>query len=106
VVNAQLKGPVARWDGTSQRILGLRDRLALGSLQGSIPGLSLLLVITARNGAPLYTQRAGIELLAGFGLNDGGFHRLPETELWRDPERLQRAVERALAPLLEHTGRR
>jgi len=104
VSSAELRGPVARWDGTRQRMLRMRDRLAVGALRGSVPGLSLLVVITSRSGEPLYAQRSGIELLARFGLQGEGFHRVPEGELWQDPERLRTAVERALEPLAELNG--
>jgi hypothetical protein len=99
-VAARVHNTRAMWDGTSEKLMTLGDRLlALRGLDGSVQALSLQLVIEGRDGRRLYARRGGIRLLARLGPDLQEIERVPEDELWRDPSALSRAIAYTLAPL-------
>jgi hypothetical protein len=100
VVEAQFAGGRAVWDGTSQSIKagGLVKGFFAGSPDGTMGALSLQVVALTANGTPLYEEAGGIEVLSKLEGKD--FVLVPRNELFTDQERLQKAVDIALDPLL------
>lgn len=116
-VEAEVTDGSARWDGTSQsmtstgtKILAILDALVPNDdgqpdydilPSGFVEALSLSIVVEDSSGTALYSQRSGIESLRTRITSD----RLEESELFQDGDRLERAITRALAPLLEEFRR-
>jgi len=104
VVSAKLQSDHASWDGTSQGAgKGKFWKALLGvSHSGTIPALSLLVILSDTADTDLYVNAGGIELLAKVSAN--GIVPVPREELFLDEERLDKAVRLALDPLLGRTG--
>ena len=104
VVGAELKSDRASWDGTSQGAgKGKFWKALLGvSHSGTIPALSLRVVLSDTADTDLYVNAGGIELLAK--VSTSGFVDVPRHELFLNDERNVKAVTLALGPLLGRTA--
>jgi hypothetical protein len=100
VVPAKLEHDKAKWDGTSQgasrqgfwkAVLGI-------SHDGTIPALSLHVLLSDTEDTDLYRNIGGIQVLAKADVN--GLQDVPRSELFVDEERNSKAVHLALDPLL------
>jgi hypothetical protein len=100
IVEAPFAGGRAAWDGTSQSIKagGLVKGFFAGSPDGTMGALSLQVVALNGNGTTLYEEAGGIEVLSKLDGKD--FVLVPRNELFSDNERMQKAVDIALDPLL------
>ncbi len=102
VTKASWSGNTATWDGVKDATTGKTGFWAsfvASDYSGSIPALSLVLPITSTNGETYYVGRGGIQLFAHFSL--GTFVNIPESMLFADLERDDKAVSVALRPLLK-----
>ncbi len=97
-VEAPVSSGVAKWDGTSQTIAGPGFPL---SMEGTVLALSLVIVIEDMDGVELYFNGAGIEVLEKWDLKTRDLAFVPQAELFADGERILKAVNTALAPLIE-----
>lgn len=103
VVPAELRSDRAKWDGTSQGAgKGKFWKALLGvSHSGTIPALSLQVILSDTEDTDLYVNSGGIELLAK--VSASGIVDVPRDELFLNEERNVKAVHLALDPLLGRT---
>ena len=106
VVPAKLDGDRARWDGASQGAAkhGFWKAVAGVSHSGTIPALSLRIVLSDTEDTRLYENAGGIQVLAKADID--GLRDVPRGELFVDHERNSRAVHLALDPLLHPVAAR
>jgi hypothetical protein len=98
--NAPFGGGWAHWDGAQQQIRpgGFWSNVFLGSVSGTVEGLSLIASMRDMDDRLLFVNAGGIQLLTT--LSTGGhFVRVPVSQLLKDPERNATAVALALGPL-------
>jgi hypothetical protein len=90
-------GGKTEWDGTSERVSHAG--------KGTVPALSLVIVVEDSTGGVIATGRGGLRVLAVF--RDGRFQPRAPHELFADEERNLKAVRAALSPFLTpaQTGR-
>lgn len=109
VVEAPHSSGVAQWDGASQAVSGLGARLlhaidALldlgeGSLrEGFVAALSLVVIIEDLDGAEIYRQAGGIQVLERVA--DDEVIAVDPDDVLADWDRLQQAVRIAVGPLI------
>lgn len=100
IVPAKLEHDRASWDGTSQGAgKGKFWKALLGvSHSGTLPALSLHVVLSDTDDTDLYENAGGIELLAK--VSASGSVPVPREELFLNEERNAKAVHLALDPLL------
>jgi len=98
-LTAQFSSGSAHWDGASQKlwkgtqgVFGILDKRT-----GSVPAVSLLVVITDTEGNRLYVDTGGLSLAAR--IDGNGFKDLPEDSLFGNPLRNSNSVRLALAAL-------
>lgn len=120
LVEAPFEGGVAKWDGISEDVRVLAGQVldwvatvaaALASLggessdaslpAGSVPALSLGIVIENIQGVEIYSHAGGIQVLEKMGWNEHDWQPVSSSELFADEERRLRAVRLALRPLRE-----
>jgi hypothetical protein len=103
-VGAKLDHDQAKWDGTSEGA-GRKTfwKALLGvSHSGTIPALSLHVILSDTDDTDLYVNMGGIQVLAKIGPG-GNFDPVPRAQLFSDEERNTKAVHLALDPLLGRT---
>ena len=100
-------GVRASWDGASEALeTGAFDKVLSPRGNGTVPALSLVLSIEDLEGAPLFVNAGGIQVLSklapGAG-NFGGnsFVQVSKDQLFTDEQRMQLAVQYALEPFLK-----
>ena len=114
LVDAEFANGVAKWDGTSQSVASFWEHLGetLSALasglsnggystnypSGTVSAVSLRVGLYDLEGSELYTNWAGIELVAD--KKDGTFY--PDEQRFQEPERIRQSVENALGPLIHH----
>jgi hypothetical protein len=101
IVGAKLDHDQAKWDGVSQ---GAGKKTFLKALigvshYGTVPALSLQVVLSDTTDTDLYQNAGGIEVAAKIGPNSQ-FDPVPREELFIDEERNVRAVHLALDQML------
>jgi hypothetical protein len=103
VVPAKLDNDRARWDGASETAATKKFwKAVLGvSHSGTIPALSLHVMLSDTGDRDLYENAGGIQVLAKAGV--GGLQNVPREQLFADEERNLKAVHLALDPLLGRT---
>jgi hypothetical protein len=103
VVPAKLDSDRARWDGASETAATKKFwKAVLGiSHSGTVPALSLRVMLSDTDDRDLYENAGGIQVLAKAGV--GGLQNVPRAQLFADEERNLRAVHLALDPLLGRT---
>ena len=88
-------GDMVEWDGVRERIG------SAGGIQGSVPALSLVLIVSDSSGAPIHCARGGIQLL-----EKGNFwhapRRVDDRKVLTDQSKDSVAVALALAGLIAH----
>jgi hypothetical protein len=99
---ASFAAGVAKWDGASEVSTGDKSRLAAmfnpsAASSGEIDALSLEVRITDLAGRDLYESFGGVQLAARF--QGGRFVPVPQSELFSDPKRDERATQVALEAL-------
>jgi len=100
VTEAHVSGGVARWHGVEEPAVTPAARSAWSRLRaGKLEALSLAVNVRGEAGSLLYSEPGGVRLLSRFGRNDK-ITPVLDAELLDDPDRLERAVRLALAPLL------
>ncbi|NND83109.1 MAG: hypothetical protein HKN50_11830 [Gammaproteobacteria bacterium] len=91
----------AQWAGTTQKIKHKGDGLfgaILGTNYGGTVGASAIrIVISDRQGKPVYNWSGGIEVL--MQRNGKDLEILPKERLWQDKKRVLKAVKYALKPI-------
>ena len=93
---AQIIGETASWDGVSEQVADIPGwQKLLVSTRGTTKALSFGLVVEDADGAALHAGLGGIGLTER--LERDRFVRVPPEELFADPARDRRAVDRALA---------
>jgi hypothetical protein len=104
-VTAPFSSGSAHWDGASQKlwkgtqgIFGILDKR-----MGSVPAISLLVVITDMEGNHMYADYGGLSLSAR--IDNSGFKDLPEDSLFGNPVRNANSVRLALAALTKPEGK-
>ncbi|UCG85467.1 MAG: hypothetical protein JSW71_16250 [Gemmatimonadota bacterium] len=116
VVGAPFSNGVARWDGTSQALVGLGTRLihAFGAWfsgseshlpAGTVDALSLVVFVESIEGQEFYAKSGGIQVLEKVGSDLEDRRSVPVEEWFADRVRNHKAVELALAPLLSQASR-
>lgn len=106
---ARLEKGEAKWDGANVELTGG----ALGGLfggasgfGGTVPALSLEVRAIDKDLNEVFLGRGGIELLVRFKggslLEPGSFDEIPESDWLAKPINDEKAVQRAIAPLLQH----
>ena len=101
VVEAPFAGGSAYWDGTKQSIKTgnpMKEFMA-GSPDGKVGALSLKVTLFDIDNNVLYERGGGIEVLSKMSGRE--FQLVPRNELLKDQKRMQKAVERALDPLID-----
>lgn len=103
-------GATARWDGIEDTSTGhewtLGDLFNTPAVQGTLPALSLTIVVRTPDGQPLYGWAGGIQLLDYFKPGDATwtidilYVPTDPSALLADPARTERALDVALDPLL------
>jgi hypothetical protein len=91
----------AKWDGVSESTTGkygLGCSAGTENKKGTMPALSLRLKLIDSDGIVQYDRNGGIQLLSHY--RSQGFKRVPESELYRDEDRNQQAVQVAVGPLV------
>jgi len=103
VVPAKLDNDRARWDGTSEGAATKKFwKAVLGiSHSGTVPALSLHVILADTGDRDLYENAGGIQVLAKASV--GGLQNVPREQLFADEERNLKAVHLALDPLLGRT---
>ena len=104
-VTAPFSSGSAHWDGASQKlwkgtqgVFGILDKRT-----GSVPALSLLVVITDTKGDQLYVDAGGLSLASR--IDGNSFKDLPEDSLFGNPLRNASSVRLALAALTRPEGK-
>ena len=108
IVDAQFTDGVAKWDGTSEPLIGFGSRIFAAFTAmfganhpiGSVEALSLAVVVQDMSGEELFMNAGGIQVLQKLKSN-GSFREVPEAKLLADDERNRKAVKRALEPLIK-----
>jgi hypothetical protein len=111
IVGAPYSEGTARWDGTSQGLIGFGTRLidALGAVfsgsesnlpEGTVDALSLVIFIESMEGEELYMKSGGIQVMQKVGRDPRDIETVPDDEILSDHERNRKAVVTALKPLL------
>lgn len=111
LVGAPFSEGTARWDGTSQALIGFGTRLidALGTVfsgsesnlpEGNVDALSLVIFIENMEGEELYMESGGIQVMQKVGRDPRDVKAVPDDEILSDHERNRKAVVIALKPLL------
>ena len=108
VVGAPWSGGTATWGGTTESIRStgemIVEALPLALLgvgvtrHGSVPALSLVVVIEDIHGIDMYVNGGGIQVLSK--ISGGKFSPVPRPELFANEERNVAAVNIALGPLV------
>jgi hypothetical protein len=100
VVPAKLESDQARWDGASQGAGRHKFWKAVAGVShsGTVPALSLYVVLADTEDTGLYQNVGGIQVLAKADV--GGLTDVPRSELFVDEARNLKAVHLALDPLL------
>jgi hypothetical protein len=100
VVKAGFNAGQARWHGTGEPVLpeGFWAQFTMGDLQGTTSAASLLVRIEDINGADLYLQAGGIQVLAKLA-SGRQFVSIPQQELLTNADRNKAAVDIALGAL-------
>jgi hypothetical protein len=103
VVPAKLDSDRARWDGASETAATKKFwKAVLGiSHSGTVPALSLRVMLSDTDDRDLSENAGGIQVLAKAGV--GGLQNVPRAQLFADEERNLKAVHLALDPLLGRT---
>jgi hypothetical protein len=112
IVDAAYSGGVAKWDGTSQSIVGFGTRLLnlidviLGEYEGFLqPGminaLSLGVVVENMEGVEIFQNAGGIEVLKDSDRENRGDESVLFEAVLADRKRNLQAVRTALSPLVE-----
>jgi len=101
VVEAEIERGFARWDGVSERVSRFFD--------SPVQALSLVVTLEDTAGAALYVNGGGITVLDGWAGDWTGYIvARSANQLFEDPEKLIKAVQLSLDPLVggpEPTGR-
>jgi hypothetical protein len=111
IVEAPFSDGTARWDGTSQALIGFGTRLvdALGAAfsqsesslpEGTVGAVSLVVFIESMEGEELYMNSGGIQVLEKVGRDPRDIRPVPDDDLLSDHDRNRRAVLTVLKPLL------
>ena len=112
VVEAPFADGVASWDGTSESMVGFGLRFldvlsaifwadeAEGLPRGTVNALSLVVFAEDMNGREVFSNAGGIQVLEKVGLNADDLKSVESEKLLRDWPRNSKAVEIALAPLI------
>lgn len=100
VVQARFEKDKAVWDGTEEKLAGggIWKLLFGSSHSGTVPALSLVVVLEDMNGTDLYIKGGGIQVLSRIAGDE--FVPVPRYQLFADEERNVAAVHLALDPLL------
>jgi hypothetical protein len=113
IVDAPFSEGVAKWDGTSEAMVGFGIRLldALGAAfsqdagsqlpVGTVRALSLVVFLEDMSGGEVFSNAGGIQVLEKVGSNPSDIEAVRDGELLVDLERTAEAVDIALAPLVE-----
>jgi len=112
VVEAVFANGVARWDGTSQSLVGFGTRAlnvidaVLHQYDGFLPtgvvnALSLGVIVENMDGIEIFQNVGGIEVLEKVGRDVGRAEPVLFETILTDPERNQTAVRTVLLPLVE-----
>ncbi len=115
IVDAPFSDGVARWDGTSQALVGLGTRLvhAIGAAlsgseshlpAGTVNALSLVVFIENMEGEELYSNSGGIQVIEKVGGDPEDRKNVPPEEWFANGVRNRKAVELALAQLLREAS--
>lgn len=111
IVGAPFSDGTARWDGTSEGLIGFGTRLidALGAAlsgsgsnlpEGTVDALSLAVFIETMEGEELYTNSSGIQVLQKVGRDPRDVRPVPDEEILSNHDRNRRAILAVLEPLL------
>jgi hypothetical protein len=111
IVGAPFSEGTARWDGTSQGLIGFGTRLidALGAAlsgsdsnlpEGTVDALSLVVFIESMEGDELFVNSGGIQVMQKVGRDPGDVRPIPDEHVLSDHERNRSAVSKTLKPLL------
>ena len=115
IVDAEYSNGVAKWDGTSEPLVGFGTRLLnvidaiLNQYDGFLSdgvtnALSLGIIVEDMDGVEIFRNVGGIELLKD-AQSDGSFGGPDQFEaVLQDPKRSRRAVRAALMPLVADRG--
>lgn len=101
VAKAYWSGNKARWHGVNEPTTGESGfwaEISTAQSYGTIPGLSLLVVLKDWKENEYYVNAGGIQLLKW--LKGSSFVDVPQNQLLVDSDRNRRSVDIALAPLL------
>ena len=116
IVGAPFSEGVARWDGTSEALVGLGTRLlhAVGAAfsgseshlpAGTLDALSLVVFVESIEGEELYSGSGGLRVVEKVGGDPEEGAPVPPQTWFADRVRNRKAVELALGPLLSEASR-
>lgn len=94
---------IATWDGAQEPAMGkdgLVERFVTSNFTGTLPALSLKLVIADPNGQTMFENPGGIQLLSWLTMSSG-FRDVPRENLLANKERNKKSVDVACKPLLK-----
>jgi hypothetical protein len=94
---------IASWDGVQEPAMGkdgILERIATSNFTGTLPALSLKLIISDPNGQTMYENPGGIQLLAWLTMSSG-FRDVPKENLLVNKDRNKKSVEIACKPLFK-----
>jgi hypothetical protein len=111
IVGAPFSEGTARWDGTSQGLVGFGTRLidALGAAfsgsesnlpEGTVDALSLAVFIETMEGEELYANSSGIQIMQKVGRDPLDVRPVPGEEILSNHDRNRRAILAVFEPLL------
>src|SRR5581483_11488989 len=98
---AKFQRGIAYWNGMSEDVSsgGFWNNLAASDWNGNVAAASVYASLQDLEGRVLYYDAGGIEILSH--ISDGQFVDVPENERLTHPERIVRAVDIALGPLVQ-----
>jgi hypothetical protein len=101
VVKVNFGNNRAAWHGTTEPLMtgGAWSSFFNGPYQGTVGALSLFVALSDANDVDMYLNAGGIQVLSK--LSGRNFTPVPRHELFANEARNQRAVDVALAPLLD-----
>lgn len=101
-VKAEWNQNRAAWHGVEEPSTGKTGfwaHISAAQQYGTLPALSMAILLRAEDETELYSRMGGIQLLAH--LSGGGFVEVPEGELLIDDDKIQNAINFALDPLTQ-----
>lgn len=101
VVAAPFRKDKAEWAGTTQKVEhrgdGFFGAITGKDYEGHIGASAIRIVISDRDGKPLYNWMGGVEVM--MQRNGEALEPLPKEDLWQSEKRVRKAVNYALKPL-------